>query len=52
MVLTVNGAASPCTYRVSEAAGSLVFVLAHSSRCIRAPAFSSRWNRSELISCR
>ena len=37
MVLTVNGAASPCTYRVSGAAGSLVLVLAHSSRCIRAP---------------
>ena len=45
-------AASPCTYRVSGEAGSLMLVLAHSNRCVRVLAFSSRWNRSELMSCR
>src|SRR5262249_49496027 len=38
MVFTVNGAASPLTYRMSDADGSLVPVLAHSRRCGRAPA--------------
>src|SRR5262249_5425544 len=38
IVFTVNGAARALTYRTSEAAGSLVPVLAHSRRCGRAPA--------------
>src|SRR5262245_14156859 len=38
MVFTVNGAASPLTYRMSDADGSLVPVLAHGRRCGRAPA--------------
>ena len=36
-IAAVNGAAIAWTYRMSEAAGSLVPVLAHKSRCGRAP---------------
>ena len=38
MVSMVSGAASASTYRVGDAFGSLVPVLAHSMRCLRAPA--------------
>jgi integrase len=36
----VNGACSALTYSTSDASGSLVPVLAHSSRCGRAPALA------------
>ena len=38
IVFTVKGAASALTYRISDALGSLVPVLAQSRRCGRAPA--------------
>ena len=48
MVFTVNGAARALMYRMSEALGSLVPVLAHSRRCGRAPALKTRCQRGEL----
>ena len=47
MVLTVPGATSSSTYRVSLYAGSLTPVEAHSGRCLLAPAVSSLRARSE-----
>ena len=52
IVLMVNGAWRAVTYSTSEASGSLVPVLAHSSRCGRAPALASRPKRGESISSR
>ena len=49
IVLTVSGAASALMYRMSEAFGSLVPVLASSSRCGRAPALSARCYRGEAM---
>jgi hypothetical protein len=46
-VLIVSGAANASMYIVSRAAGSLLPVLAHSSRCGRAPAFASFCQRGE-----
>src|SRR6202011_3532931 len=43
IVLTVFGATSSVTYRVSEYAGFLTPVDAHSGRCTRAPAALSAW---------
>jgi hypothetical protein len=51
MVSTVNGAASACTYSVSGAFGSLVPVLAHNSRCARAPMLAARCQRVEPRNC-
>ena len=47
MVFTVNGAASALIYRMSDAFGSLVPVLAQSRRCGRRPAFTMRCQRGE-----
>src|SRR5207244_1253335 len=47
IVLMVSGAASVSMYSVSEAAGSLVPVLAQSRRCVRAPAAASRRHRGD-----
>jgi len=47
IVSTVSGAASVSTYRVSDAAGSLVPVLAQSSRCGCAPASAAFFQRGE-----
>ena len=43
----VSGAASVSMYSVSEAAGSLVPVLAQSRRCVLAPAAASRRHRGD-----
>jgi hypothetical protein len=45
IVLMVSGAARASRYSVSDATGSLVPVLAHSSRCGRAPASARRCQR-------
>src|SRR5262249_53025093 len=47
IVLMVKGAASASTYRTSDAAGSLVPVLAQSSRCGRAPVLKMRCHCGE-----
>src|SRR4030095_2760854 len=52
MVLAVNGAARALTYSKSEALGSLVPVLAQSSRCGLAPALNVRCQRGEPRSSR
>src|SRR5262245_23840411 len=51
MVLIVNGATSALMYRMSDALGSFVPVLAKSSRCGRAPALSARRQREDCSSC-
>src|SRR2546421_8202296 len=48
MVFTVNGAARALMYKVSEALGSLVPVLAHNRRWGRAPRLYTRCHRGEL----
>src|SRR5262249_34411204 len=52
MVFTVKGAARLFTYRMSDALGSLVPVLAHSSRCARAPALYILCHRADANTLR